>query len=503
MPGTRVLEPPNVVEPRPGGVHDRARFDLERLSGERVAQVGDGTALEAVELDAVDDDGAGVRRAAQVREAEPGVVGLGVGIEAGGAEAVEPERRDELRRGGGRDHPSPLRDGAGQARVRPERAADRDPPVRPAAIDGEQEVQRPHEVGCDEPAERVHLGERLADEAEVAEAEVAQPAVDQLRRRARRARCEVVALDERDPEPVPGGDLGDAGSDDPAADDEQVEPSRPQALERGCSLAHRSDDTHPAWVTSRHPGREDDDHVDEGGSRTPVSAPDPADAPSGRSRLAEAQERMRRAGDWANEHVPGAFLVNVALERERIAAAGLLAGGLAYRLFFWLLPLGLVLAAVSSFWVDADQRGAADAAREFGMGGAAVQSAMDAIAEQHHARWYFLGAGIVLVVWFSMGVVRALNVAFSVAWGMRPEKLRRPVTAAVAFTGIVILLMAATALTQFLREQLGAHGAGADVRPAGVLPRRPCSGSWRSSRTAGATGATCSPARCWSRSGRS
>ena len=252
---TRVLEPPNVVEPRPGGVHDRARFDLERLAGERVAQVGDGTALEAVELDAVEHDGACVGGAAQVREAEPGVVGLGVGIEAGGAEAVEPERRDELRRGGGRDHASPLRDGAGQARVRPERAADRDPPVRPAAIDGEQEVQRPHEVGCDEPAERVHLGERLADEAEVAEAEVAQPAVDQLRRRARRARCEVVALDERDPEPVAGGDLGDAGSDDPAADDEQVEPSRPQALERGCSLAHRCDDTHPAWVKSRHPGR--------------------------------------------------------------------------------------------------------------------------------------------------------------------------------------------------------------------------------------------------------
>ncbi len=189
-----------------------------------------------------------------------------------------------------------------------------------------------------------------------------------------------------------------------------------------------------------------------------MSAPDPADAPSEQSRLAEAQERLRRVGDWANEHVPGAFLVGVALERERIAAAGLLAGGLAYRLFFWLLPLGLVLAAVSSFWVDADRRGAADAARDFGMGGAAVQSAMDAIAEQHHARWYFLAAGIVLVLWFSMGVVRALNVAFSVAWGIRPAKLRRPVTAAVAFTGIVILLMAVTTLTQFLREQLGGTG---------------------------------------------
>ena len=171
-----------------------------------------------------------------------------------------------------------------------------------------------------------------------------------------------------------------------------------------------------------------------------------------------ARERVLRANDWASEHVPGADLIAVALERERIAAAGLLAGGLAYRLFFWLVPLGLVLAALLSFWVDADRLGAADAAHDFGMSGAAVQSAMEAIANQHHARWYFLGAGIVLVVWFSMGVVRALNVAFSVAWGLRPVKLRRPLTAAVVFTGIVILVMAATAATQFLREQLGGTG---------------------------------------------
>ena len=189
-----------------------------------------------------------------------------------------------------------------------------------------------------------------------------------------------------------------------------------------------------------------------------MSAPDPADTPSKRSRLEEARERMLRANDWASEHVPGADLVALALERERIAAAGLLAGGLAYRLFFWLVPLGLVLAALLSFWVDADRLGAADAAHDFGMSGAAVQSAMDAIADQHHARWYFLGAGIVLVVWFSIGVVRALNVAFSVAWGLRPAKLRRPVTAAVVFTGIVVLVMVVTASTQFLREQLGGTG---------------------------------------------
>ena len=39
--GRGVLEPPDVVDPRPGGVDDGARADLERLAGERVAQLGD------------------------------------------------------------------------------------------------------------------------------------------------------------------------------------------------------------------------------------------------------------------------------------------------------------------------------------------------------------------------------------------------------------------------------------------------------------------------------
>ena len=72
----------------------------------------------------------------------------------------------------------------------------------------------------------------------MAEPQVAQPAVDQLRRRARRARGEVVALDESDPEPVPGGHLGDARADDPAADDEEIEPLTPQALEGERALRH-------------------------------------------------------------------------------------------------------------------------------------------------------------------------------------------------------------------------------------------------------------------------
>ena len=157
-----------------------------------------------------------------------------------------------------------------------------------------------------------------------------------------------------------------------------------------------------------------------------MSAPDPAEGPPPGSRLTRVRDQARHAGDWASERVPGASLAATALERERLAAAGLLAGGLAYRLFFWLVPLGLVFASVLSFWVDEDRVGLQDAARDFGISGAATQSAMRAISEQHHARWYLLLAGIVLLVWFGIGVIRALNVAHSIAWNLRPERLRRP-----------------------------------------------------------------------------
>ena len=70
-----------------------------------------------------------------------------------------------------------------------------------------------------------------------------------------------------------------------------------------------------------------------------------------------------------------------------------------------------------SFWGDEDQVGLEDAARDFGIGGAATDSAMSAIAAEHHARWYFLLAGLALITWFGIGVVRALVVAHAVAWG--------------------------------------------------------------------------------------
>ena len=106
------------------------------------------------------------------------------------------------------------------------------------------------------------------------------------------------------------------------------------------------------------------------------------------------------------------------------------------------------------------------------MSGAAVQSAMNAIAEQHHARWYFLSPGSSLVVWFGGGVVRALHRRALRSPGVSGRcKLRRPLTAGLAFSGIVVLLMAVydgdPAPTRAARH----HRALADLRARCLLSR--------------------------------
>ena len=127
--------------------------------------------------------------------------------------------------------------------VHPHRRAEepRDAPGEQAVTceDREQEGQHAHEVrrGL---AEHLALGQRLVDEPDLALLEVADPAVHELRRLRRGARCDVVALDQRGAQAPRGGVERDAGAGDPAADDEHVEVLVGQAAERG-----RAVEAHP------------------------------------------------------------------------------------------------------------------------------------------------------------------------------------------------------------------------------------------------------------------
>lgn len=147
-----------------------------------------------------------------------------------------------------------------------------------------------------------------------------------------------------------------------------------------------------------------------------------------------------------------------AFDRELVHGGGLLAGGLAYRLFLWLLPIGLVGAQLLGIWLDVNDESVEDAAKEFGIGAAAIASASSAVDASQPNRILLLLSGLVLLAWFSIGFVRALQLAYALAWDVPRPRLRKPLWAVLLFNGLVLSVAVASAGLAWLRAELGLFG---------------------------------------------
>ena len=86
----------------------------------------------------------------------------------------------------------------GERRVDGDSRLDDRRPVRAGVVEREQERHAPHQVWRDARHEVAALLVRFAYEAYVAEAQIAQASMHQLRRGARGRTAEVAAFDERD-----------------------------------------------------------------------------------------------------------------------------------------------------------------------------------------------------------------------------------------------------------------------------------------------------------------
>ena len=106
------------------------------------------------------------------------------------------------------------------------------------------------------------------------------------------------------------------------------------------------------------------------------ASPNPPAEPPTEPRRARSAALAQRLEDLnrRSETLPGGRLVRETLRNERRLGGALLAGGVAFRMFLWLTPLGLVFAAVLSLWSETDPDGLESAAKKLGVGAAAAHA---------------------------------------------------------------------------------------------------------------------------------
>ena len=137
-----------------------------------------------------------------------------------------------------------------------------------------------------------------------------------------------------------------------------------------------------------------------------------------------------------------------AVERNKRVAATVLAGGLAYKLFLWLLPFGLVVGGALGL-SNADST--EEAVEGGGLPGAVSNAIGDAARSADSESWWLFAVGVPLLLWAGFAGAKAVQLVHSLVWDEPPPR-PKPLLASLAFTGAVLAFGVAIALTWWVRE---------------------------------------------------
>ncbi|GAA2021833.1 hypothetical protein GCM10009740_08260 [Terrabacter terrae] len=165
----------------------------------------------------------------------------------------------------------------------------------------------------------------------------------------------------------------------------------------------------------------------------------------GRDLHAAAGRRLLEARE---EHVTLRLLAD-AFREDRDTGGALLAGALAFRLFLWLLPAGLVVVALLGFSTADDVRGGLAGT---GLSGFATTTIAQAATQAHEGRWILLLIGLAGLYSTSVDLAKALWIGTSLAWHLPVSRLRRQSRAAAVVAGLLLPAAAATLAVNWLRS---------------------------------------------------
>lgn len=113
-----------------------------------------------------------------------------------------------------------------------------------------------------------------------------------------------------------------------------------------------------------------------------------------------------------------------AADHDKRRAGALLAGGIAFRMFVWLLPAALLTTGIAGLVHNFSPKSPEGIAQSSGLGAVVANTVGNASVQSQRATVALIVIGAVLTVSAGMTLVRAMRVAFAFAWGL--PHTRRP-----------------------------------------------------------------------------
>jgi uncharacterized BrkB/YihY/UPF0761 family membrane protein len=166
---------------------------------------------------------------------------------------------------------------------------------------------------------------------------------------------------------------------------------------------------------------------------------------AGQAQTRFEQERRRRG--WIR------LLVH-AWERDRDHGGGLLAGGLAYRIFLWQLPAAVFVVCLVGEVADAAARSPAEMMRGSRTSGVVVSTVAKGIEQAGSNRWWLLILGLVLMLWAARGLKAAVDVSCTIAWRLPARRRIRPIQLVEISAFLLATIASQTLLSSWLEGGL-------------------------------------------------
>lgn len=188
--------------------------------------------------------------------------------------------------------------------------------------------------------------------------------------------------------------------------------------------------------------------------------------------VAQATRWARAKASWAMEWTLGARESHRSVDlgfrladRDKRVAAGVLAGGVAYRMFFWLASLSVL--ATGALGV-ADGQWLEEYLLEMGVSRAATDVVIDALRGTDEARWWLLLVGGWLVMWTGYLGAKTLVLVHAAVWGLPTHQSRKPWVMSLVFSGTVLSFVASMSVADRVHARGGGEGIVATVLLAAI-----------------------------------